>query len=152
MVVPGAPVSVLLDHGLTEAIIEKLMEAGITTVERLGSMTPEELEGISGIGPKMVERIQSAVVGYYGQFETEVQGAPDTANGTELAADAELVTEAPEAGAEIASDAEAGTEGAGESAGEQALADGESEGEVPGEAPSDVAPVSEKSTEDSAAG
>ncbi len=44
LVVPGAPVSVLIDHGLTEAVVERLMAEGVTTVERLGSMTPEELE------------------------------------------------------------------------------------------------------------
>jgi hypothetical protein len=38
-------------------------------------MTPEELEAIPGIGPKMVERIQAAVVNYYGQFEVAVEGA-----------------------------------------------------------------------------
>ncbi len=28
LVVPGAPVSVLIDHGLTEGVVEKLMEGG----------------------------------------------------------------------------------------------------------------------------
>ena len=41
LVVPGAPVSVLIDHGLTEAIVEKLMAGGVPTVEKLGAMTPE---------------------------------------------------------------------------------------------------------------
>jgi N utilization substance protein A len=68
-VVPGAPVSVLIDHGLTETMIEKLMEGGVTTVESLGSMTPEELEVLPGIDPEMVEAIQLAVNSYYGQFE-----------------------------------------------------------------------------------
>ncbi len=44
LVVPGAPVSVLIDHGLTDKIVEMLMQAGVPTVESLGSMTPEELE------------------------------------------------------------------------------------------------------------
>ena len=39
------------------------------TVEKLGSMTPEELEEIQGIGPKMVEKIQLAVNAYYAQFD-----------------------------------------------------------------------------------
>jgi N utilization substance protein A len=69
LVVPGAPVSVLLDHGLPDAVLEKLIEAGVPTVERLGSMTPEELEQIQGIGPKLVEKIGAAVNSYYGQFE-----------------------------------------------------------------------------------
>jgi N utilization substance protein A len=72
LVVPGAPVTVLMDHGLSEKLVERLAEAGVPTVERLGAMTPEQLEEIPGIGPKMVEKIQSAVVNYYGQFEVAV--------------------------------------------------------------------------------
>ena len=74
LVVPGAPVSALIEHGLTEKIVEKLTEAGIGTVEKLGSMTPEQLEEIPGIGPKLVERIQIAVNGYYLQFEEVLGG------------------------------------------------------------------------------
>jgi len=70
LVVPGAPVSVLIDHGIPDTLVEKLMEAGVATVEKLGGMTPEELEEIPGIGVEMVEKIQNAVVSYYGQFES----------------------------------------------------------------------------------
>src|SRR5207302_6156804 len=38
MVISGAPVSVLLDHGLDENVIEQLVSAGIGIVEMLGSM------------------------------------------------------------------------------------------------------------------
>src|SRR6195256_139531 len=69
LVVPGAPVSVLIDHGLTEAMVEKLMEGHVSTVESLGSMTPEDLEAVPGIDPATVEAIQTAVNSYYGQFE-----------------------------------------------------------------------------------
>ncbi|MBK5290301.1 MAG: transcription termination/antitermination protein NusA [Acidobacteriia bacterium] len=72
LVVPGAPVSVLLEHGLGDEMLEKLLAAEITTVEKLGSMTPEELEQLPGIGPEMVEKIQSSVIGYYNQFEIEM--------------------------------------------------------------------------------
>ncbi len=68
----GAPVSALIDQGLPEDIVDKLNEGGIGTVEKLGSMTPEELEQIPGIGPTMVERIQDAVLAYYSQFEPQV--------------------------------------------------------------------------------
>jgi len=68
-VVPGAPVSVLIDHGLTDIMVGQLMEGGVTTVEHLGAMTPEELEALPGIDPETVERIQVAVNSYYRQFE-----------------------------------------------------------------------------------
>ena len=58
LVAPGAPVSVLIDYGLAEKVVEKLLEAGIGTIEKLGGMTPEELEAIPGIGSPMVEEIQ----------------------------------------------------------------------------------------------
>ncbi|HUA85326.1 MAG TPA: transcription termination factor NusA [Bryobacteraceae bacterium] len=78
LVVPGAPVSVLIDHGLPETIVEKLMAAGVPTVERLGSMTPEQLEEIQ-IGPEAIELIQLAVNGYYGQFEPSMETAAEPA-------------------------------------------------------------------------
>src|SRR5258707_8357194 len=88
LVVPGAPVSVLVDHGVTDLVVGKLMEAGVTTVEKLGAMTPEMLEEIPGIDPEMVEQIQQAVNGYYGQFEEPVDEAP-------AATPAEAAPEAP---------------------------------------------------------
>ncbi len=69
LVPAGAPVSVLVDHGLEESIVEKLLEAGVGTVEKLGSMTPEELEAIPGIEPAIVQTILVAVNAYYAQFE-----------------------------------------------------------------------------------
>jgi N utilization substance protein A len=72
LVVPGAPVTVLADHGLTDQITEKLMAGGVSTVEKLGAMTPEQLEEIPDVTPEMVESIQQAVVSYYGQFENSV--------------------------------------------------------------------------------
>jgi N utilization substance protein A len=69
LVVPGAPVSALLEHGLSEDLLHLLVQASIGTVEKLGSMTPEELESLPGIDPAMVAQIQDAVNSYYGQFE-----------------------------------------------------------------------------------
>jgi N utilization substance protein A len=69
LVPAGAPVSVLIDLGLAEKIVEKLIESSVGTVEKLGSMTPEELEVIPGIGPTTVEKILVAVNAYYAQFE-----------------------------------------------------------------------------------
>src|SRR5215472_1381887 len=71
LVQPGAPVSVLIDYGLPEKLAEKLLEAGIGSIEKLGTMTPEQLEEIQGIGPQMVQHIQDAVNAYYAQFEAQ---------------------------------------------------------------------------------
>jgi N utilization substance protein A len=93
----GAPVSVLMDHGMTEAMVEKLVGAGIGTVERLGSMTPEELEAIPGIDEEVVTRIQSSVVAYYSQYDNaETQDAageeaPADQSAIEAAIDRETV-------------------------------------------------------------
>ena len=75
LVSPGAPVSVLVEYGLTEALVERLLETGIGTVEKLGGMTPEQLEEIQDIGPNMVVQIQEAVNAYYAQFEESAADA-----------------------------------------------------------------------------
>jgi N utilization substance protein A len=54
---------------LGESIIQKLVAAGITTVEGLADMTPEQLEEIPGIGEKTLEKISVAVRHYFGQYE-----------------------------------------------------------------------------------
>jgi N utilization substance protein A len=110
LVVPGAPVSVLIDHGLSEAVMEKLMAGGVPTVERLGSMTPEQLEEIEGIDAAAVESIQVAVNGYYGQFETSVDSpaepaAPEAAS--EEIAEQSVAAEAPAEPAKTAAAPEA---------------------------------------------
>jgi len=46
--------------GLGDGLVEKLGAAGITSVEALADMTPEQLEAIEGIGPKTVEKISRA--------------------------------------------------------------------------------------------
>jgi N utilization substance protein A len=78
LVAPGAPVSVLIEFGLQEKLVERLVEAGIGSVEKLGGMTPEQLEEIQGIGPDLVPQLQEAVIAYYAQFE-EPQAAPESA-------------------------------------------------------------------------
>jgi hypothetical protein len=70
----------------------KLVEAGIGTVEALGSMTPEELEAVPGMAPEIVEQIQQVVGMYYGAFEQ----APDAAQ--EAAPEETAEISAPEQG------------------------------------------------------
>ena len=86
----GSPVSILIDHGLAEDVVDKLVGGGIGTVERLGDMTPEQLEEISGIDAETVERIQTAVNSFYGQpyndeadaeAAAEIEAAADESSG-----------------------------------------------------------------------
>jgi N utilization substance protein A len=56
-------------EGLGEGLVEKLKEAGISSVEALADMTPEQLEAIEGIGPKTVEKISVAVNNYFAALE-----------------------------------------------------------------------------------
>src|SRR6478672_1064253 len=71
---PSTPIEQVSELG--EAIIQKLVAAGITTVESLADMTPEQLEEIPGIGEKTLERISVAVRHYFGHFEEGEEGAP----------------------------------------------------------------------------
>jgi N utilization substance protein A len=64
---PTTPVEQITELG--DAILEKLIAAGITTVEELADMTPEQLEEVPGIGEKTVEKISVAVRHYFGQYE-----------------------------------------------------------------------------------
>jgi N utilization substance protein A len=104
LVAPGSPVSVLIDFGLDESLAEMLVESGVATVEKLGSMTPEDLEAIQGIGPKMVEKIQQSVNAYYAQFDAaaeagEAEASPGEASLNEVeAAQVEASQAGPAAG------------------------------------------------------
>ena len=75
---------------LDAGIIEKLVAAGITTVEQVADMTPEQLEEIPGVGPKTVEKISIAVNNYFVTLDApvvEVEG--------ELAAEEVVADETP---------------------------------------------------------
>jgi N utilization substance protein A len=65
LTIPGAPVSILLDHGLSEDIVQKLLSAGIPTVERLTAVTQEDLDS-GGITAEMIVEIQASVNSFYG--------------------------------------------------------------------------------------
>lgn len=71
----GAPLSVLLDHGMPEAVLERLIAAGIGTVERVGSMTPEELEQSAGIDAEAVQLLSTAINAFYLQMESPAPAA-----------------------------------------------------------------------------
>jgi N utilization substance protein A len=113
---PTTPLTVL--EGVGPKTIEKIEAAGITSLEKLAGMTPEQLLEIPGIGEKMVDKIYQAVNRFYegggeagaagAHPEAAPEGAEDAA--TESAEDsvekteavAEEATETAEDGAEKA--------------------------------------------------
>ena len=72
---PQTPIEQVTELG--EHVLEKLIAAGITTVEHLADMTAEELGEVPGIGEKSVDRISVAVRHYFGQYE-EGEDRPST--------------------------------------------------------------------------
>jgi N utilization substance protein A len=121
---PTTPVEQIKDLG--DSILEKLIAAGITTVEALADMTPEQLEEIPGIGEKTLEKISVAVRHYFGQYEegeeqpeaipepthrdgTAMDGAPaaEAEEVPELSIDAIVDAEEAESESDAVSDADA---------------------------------------------
>src|ERR1700756_1886233 len=86
---PSTPIEQVTELG--EQIIQKLVAAGITTVESLADMTPEQLEEIPGIGEKTLEKISSAVRHYFGEYEP---GEERPAGGASGKSDDELIAKA----------------------------------------------------------
>jgi N utilization substance protein A len=111
---PTTPIEQVSELG--DTILQKLVAAGITTVEALADMTPEQLEEIPGIGEKTLEKISVAVRHYFGHFEESENEATESAaesaaadTGKPAEGDSEVLT-APE----VAGTAEAELENAGE--------------------------------------
>ncbi len=103
----GAPVSALIEHGLAELTVDALVRGDIGTVEKLGSMTPEELEALEGIDEEAVGRIQQAINSFYGQEYAEM-AAPEAV--AEAVEDVAVAPEEP--AAEASAEATAGANGA----------------------------------------
>jgi N utilization substance protein A len=102
-------------------IIEKLVAAGITTVEAVADMTPEQLEEVPGIGPKTVEKISIAVNNYFSSLdaaEAADSGEPALADAEEVAGEEVALAdeEAAEAGEASPEESEAAKEVAEEDA------------------------------------
>ncbi|HKW56320.1 MAG TPA: transcription termination factor NusA [Candidatus Acidoferrum sp.] len=125
---PATPLTVLA--GVGPKTIEKIEAAGITNLEKLAGMTPEQLMEIPGIGEKMVDKIYQAVNKYY---ESGAAGAAATGEATDQAPAAD---EAAGEGAE-ALDSEKAGEAA---AAPQTTAEGQLETESTGEGTGEVPP------------
>src|SRR6266853_1910284 len=99
---PATPLTSLA--GVGAKTIEKIEAAGITSVEKLAGMTPEQLMEIPGIGEKMVDKIYQAVNRFY-------EGGAEAAAATgEAAASGEAPVEEGEAAAPEAATAETAPE------------------------------------------
>jgi N utilization substance protein A len=66
---PGTSLSELA--GVGPKTVEKLEAHGISSIERLADMTPEQLVEIPGIGEKMVEKIHQSVALYFEGLEAQ---------------------------------------------------------------------------------
>ncbi len=166
---PTTPLTALA--GVGPKTIEKIEAAGITNVEKLAGMTPEQLMEIPGIGEKMVDKIYQAVNRFYEGGEAaatteaventdavaEEAGTPEIAAGeaataeeASAAAPEAGVVEAPEDASEAAPEAHQESEAKSENAEEVESAKNESESERPVEAPegaSEAAPEAQQESQ-----
>jgi N utilization substance protein A len=94
---PTTPLTALA--GVGPKTIEKIEAAGITNVEKLAGMTPEQLMEIPGIGEKMVDKIYQAVNRFY-------EGGGEAAAG-EAVENTDTLAEEEAAGGEAATAEEA---------------------------------------------
>jgi N utilization substance protein A len=83
---PGTALSEL--GGVGPKTIEKLESAGITSIEKLADMTPEQLVEIPGIGEKMVEKIHQSVAAYFEALEAQPIAPIEPSTEDEAAAEA----------------------------------------------------------------
>ncbi len=129
---PGTPLSEL--KGLGPKTIERIEAHGVSSIEKLADMTPEQLMEIQGIGEKMVEKIQLAVSEYFQSLEAQQSVA------AEAEAPAESIEGEPGQGEAAAAGGEAET-----------VAETEAQEETSSEAaaPSQKAPVAEAPPESS---
>jgi N utilization substance protein A len=148
---PTTPIEQVTELG--DGIIQKLVTAGITTVEALADMTPEQLEEIPGIGEKTLEKISVAVRHYFGQFEeaeaaaaAEAEAAGLAAEAVEPAAEAAVEQDAGDAVAAEAGEVEAAPEET-VSAAEEAAPVAAAEAEVAAEESGQAEAAAEEKTE-----
>ena len=127
---PGTALTEL--SGVGPKTIEKLEAAGITSIEKLADMTPEQLVEIPGIGEKMVEKIHQSVAAYFEALEAQPIAPIEPS--TEDEAAAEAMPEGSEASVETPDTME--------------TSDQAETAEVTEEAPPDAIPSAEKPSEE----
>src|ERR1700759_1530878 len=91
---PGTPLTQLA--GVGPKTIEKLEAHGVTSIEKLADMTPEQLVEIPGIGEKMVEKIHQSVALYFENLEAQAAAPPEAvgvAEGDGAVAETEVAAE-----------------------------------------------------------
>jgi len=140
--------------GVGAKTIEKIEAAGITNVEKLAGMTPEQLMEIPGIGEKMVDKIYQAVNRFYeGGAEAAAPAGENTndaaAEGEATLAEGEAAPAESEAtpaeSAAAAASAEAGAESQEGAAAEEAPLETADEGKTAAEAAVEETPTAEHS-------
>jgi N utilization substance protein A len=100
---PGTPLTQLA--GVGPKTIEKLEAHGVTSIEKLADMTPEQLVEIPGIGEKMVEKIHQSVALYFEELEAQAAGGGEAATAeSEVAAEGEGLVAETEVSAEESSE------------------------------------------------
>jgi N utilization substance protein A len=138
---PGTPLSEL--QGVGPKTIERIEMHGVSSIEKLADMTPEQLTEIPGIGEKMVEKIQLSVAAYFQSLENppaeteslEALAEEETAGEpAEQAAAEEETAEAADVAAE-----EAETPSEAEEIAEAAAAHGHASGSTEPDASTEVA-------------
>jgi len=126
---PGTPLSEL--QGVGPKTIERIETHGVTTIEKLADMTPEQLTEIPGIGEKMVEKIQLSVAAYFQSLENpaaeteSVEGLAEQESSEAAAEEAQAVEEASEAADVAAEEIDAPSEAEEIAAAAAAAAEGE---------------------------
>ena len=90
---PNTPLDIVPE--LEPGIVEKLVAAGITTVEQVADMTPEQLEEIPGVGPKTIEKISIAINNYFSSLDA-VEVPAEGAEGEAVLPEETLAVEAGE--------------------------------------------------------
>jgi len=149
---PTTPLSALL--GVGPKTIDKLEAHGITSVERLADMTPEQLLEIPGIGDKMVEKIRQSVAGHFEAIEAGLSAPPAEAaavEGAEAVEALDAIEELSDAVAEAEqAEGEAGAETAATEDAEASAAEAPS-GDATAEEPSAAADTGEPEADQPAA-